>query len=503
MVNDSIESGSLRDEPEPARAFRSPSVRSRLKPTYLSTTGRNVDITVAHIGAGLLGLPLTVQPGETIARVMEARHPRHPDEVRYPDVVIEVGRRAAKTTSVWSVILGRAATRENYRAVTTAQRGVVASRVLIEMAQAMIRNGTACESREWGHHPDLPALYRNSGRERLVWPNGNEVWAVPPDPGAVRSAAADDIVIDEAGELDVVRGQDFLDAVRPLQDTRGGLAQLIVAGTPPRGRQGPFWSLLEAGRNKAEPDLGIVDYCIADHEDAEDRAIWRRVHPGPTSGLTPMKRLEKEFRALGPIAFSREYLCRTAFDSTVRAIDATMWAEREVDHLVLPEHFGLGYDCAPDGSASAIAAAWRVDGEPHVALLEYRAGVSWVAREIRARRGKYRGVPIVADFISANCVAIADDLRRGRPSIDVEPPNFKRVQAASQTFVSRLPFHMAQPDLDRAVGGAVWREHEGGRSFGRRASGVDISPLVAGVMALLAYDSKPQRQRLSITSSAA
>ncbi|WP_263732564.1 hypothetical protein [Cellulomonas sp. SG140] len=466
------------------------------RPTYLSRTG-NVDITTAHIGAGLLGLPLLPQ-GETVAKVLEARKG---DGVRFQDVVVQMPRRSTKTTSVWATILGRAATRPGYRCVTTAQSGNVASRILIEHATAMLAAGNAVESREARSGSTLPVLFRNGGRERLEFPNRSSIWVVPPEAGAIRSAAADDIVIDEAGEHDPVKGKDFMDAVRPLQDTRGPLAQMIVAGTPGRVRAGYFWDLLEAGRNHVDKDLGIVDFSILDAEDAEDRKVWRRVHPGPASGLTPMAVLEKRFKAMGAVAFSREYLCRWPLDSTVTAIPLVDWQAREVPALALPDHFGLAADCAPDGSAAAISAAWRVDGIPHVALLAYRSGVNWVPTEVRTIARKYRLPSVVVDGIGAN-LPVIEALSRMRPLVPVTSPGFKNLQGACQTFVSNLPVHQAQPDMETAVGGACWREVEGGRLFGRKRSGVDISPLVSALLALWAYDSRPERQRIGITTSA-
>jgi hypothetical protein len=466
------------------------------KPTYVSRTGE-VDLSVAHLGAGLLGLPLLAQ-GEQVARLLEARHR---DGVRFPDVVVEMGRRGSKTTSVWSTIVGRAATRERYRAVMTAQRGVVASRIVVEHANLMIRAGHAAEAKDYrAGGADVPLLYRYAGRETIRWPNGNEVMAVPPDPGAIRSAAADDLVIDEGGELDPLRGQDFIDALRPLQDTRGPLAQYVLMGTPGKVRAGPFWTMLERGRARTDRDLGIADWCIRDEEDADDRRIWRRVHPGPSSGLTPMRVLEKRYRDGGPIAFAREYLCRWPADATTSAIDAQAWAAAERPTVAPPAWCGVAFDAQKDGMAASISAAWRVDGVPHVALLEYRPGTAWVARELRRILAVHRGVPAAADHIGANMPTV-EDLSRGRPKVLVMAPSFKQIMGATQTFVSRLPAHQAQPDLERAVAAATWRDQEGGRLFGRRKSTEDISPLVSAVVALWAYDSRPERRPVVVMSA--
>ncbi len=465
------------------------------RPTWASRVPSAVDLHEAHVGAGLLGLPLTSQ-GERVAGLLQARRR---DGAMYPDVVVQMPRRATKTTAIWSTLLGRAARRERYRAVVTAQSGNVASRILLDHAELMLASGTCVESSE-KKTATTAVLYRNGGREHLDFPGtGSRIWVVPPDAGAVRSAAADDVVIDEAGEHDPQRFHDFMAGVRPLMDTRGPLAQMIVTGTPGKVRSGPFWEMLERGRKGGDRELGILDYSIRDEEDAEDRLVWRRVHPGPASGLTPMKVLEKRYVDLGAVSFAREYLCRWPFDSTVTAIDQAVWHGGELAGLTLPERFGLAWDCCPDGSAAAVSAAWRVDGVPFVLLLEYRPGTTWVAGVVRGIRAKYRP-PIAYDHIGAN-VPVVEALSRARPVVPVEVAKFRAIQGACQTFVDKLPHHQQQPDLDRSAAAASWREVEGGRIFGRKVSGADISPLMASVIALWVYDQRPERAPLTIRST--
>ena len=92
-------------------------------------------------------------------------------------------------------------------------------------------------------------------------------------------------------------------------------------------------------------------------------------------------------------------------------------------------------------------------------------------------------------------------MRRARPVVPVEAPRFRAIQGACQTFVDRLPAHQVQPDLERAVAAASWREVEGGRVFGRKASGSDISPVMACVLALWTFDQRPERAPITIRST--
>lgn len=469
------------------------------RPTYASRVPKGTDIEVARVGSRLLGLPLLPQ-GELVAGLLEARRG---DGARFPEAVVQMPRRSTKTTSIWATVLGRAQTRPGYRCVVTAQSGTTASRILLDHASLMLAAGTAVESRERGRDDAAGkvVVYRNGGREHLDFGNGARVWVVPPDAGAVRSAAADDIVIDEAGEHDPVKGRDFLDAVQPLMDTRGPLAQLIIAGTPGKVRAGFFWDALEQGRAGTDRELGILDYSIRDDEDAEDRKVWRRVHPGPASKLTPMSVLERRWAKLGPVAFSREYLCRWPFDGSTSAIDQAAWAKNVVPDRVVPDRFGLAFDCAPDGSAAALCAAWRDDdGIAYLSVLDYRFGVSWLSGVAHAVARRYR-VPVRYDAIGTNH-GPAQEIARLRGA-NVIAGTSKDAQAAAQLLVSTLTDgrlrHFGQASLNTAAQVATWREREGGRYFGRRHG--DISTLVAGALALYQFDAQPVRRAPVIVSS--
>src|SRR4249920_3630323 len=113
------------------------------KPTYASRVPSDTDLTAADLGASMLGMPLLPQ-GVRIARLLEAR--RGPGAA-YGEVVLQVPRRATKTTAVLATIIGRCSTRPGFKAVFTAQSGTIASRILVEHAEILVRNGHAVPAR--------------------------------------------------------------------------------------------------------------------------------------------------------------------------------------------------------------------------------------------------------------------------------------------------------------------------------------------------------------------
>lgn len=460
------------------------------KPTHASPTSPRTDVTAAHVGAEMLGLPLTPQ-GERVARLLEHRRGQG---VRYQTVVVQMPRRAAKTTSVWSTLIGRAVLRPGYRCVATAQSGTIASTIILEYGGILEARG----HREAG----LLRLYRNQGRERIEFENGSRIWVVPPAEGAVRSAAADDIVIDEAGEHDARKGVDFLNAVRPLQDTRGPLAQLIVTGTPGRARAGMFWDLLEQGRTGSDRDQGILDYSASDDDDPDDERVWKRVHPG-IGTLTTLRTIRKRRGSMDVAAFSREYLCLWPPDLSTSAINQAKWQTSEVPQLPIPERVGLAFDVALDGTSAALCAAWRdEDGTAYVGVVECRQGVQWLTSVAHRVAKKYRQ-PLRYDAIGANH-GPAEEIARLR-GVQLAGGSGRDAQGAAQRLVSELAEgrlrHFGQASLTAAAQGAAWRQSEGGRYFARKASASDVAPLVAASLALWQFDQTPARQPLHIVST--
>lgn len=504
-------------------------------PRHASRVPKDTDLASAHVGAGLIGLPLTPQ-GERVAGLLEARKPRRPDEAAHTTALVQMPRRATKTTSVFSTLLGRCHTRPGHRVVLTAQSGNIASQILREHAQMLLARGRAVESRRRHQKPGRIVFYANGGRERLEWPAtdaegrpvdvssdefddldeaelegirlGSQMWVVPPDAGAVRSRASDDIWIDEAGELEGQKGHDLLVGVLPLMDTKGPLAQLVISGTPGTKRQGMFWDLLTEARAGGRFAPGILDYSAPDAPsdvvDVADPKLWRRVHPGLSSGLTRRAVLEERLYRLGEVRFAREYLCIWPYDSGSAALNMDAWHKAAGPEVSLPDRFGLAYDVAPDGSSAALAAAWRdEDGTAHVGILDHKMGVSWLARTVHAVARKYR-VPVRFDGIGANH-GPAGDVQRLR-GVRLVSGQLKDAAAAAQLLVSELADgrlkHADQGSLNQAAEGASWRQLEGARVFARRHSDADVAPLVAASLALYQFDAMPAREPLRIITTA-
>lgn len=475
------------------------------KPTHLSRIPRNTDTSVADVGSRLLGLPLFAQ-GMQVAGVLEARDRR--GDPLYDEVVVMMPRRATKTTSIWATLLGRCATIPGYRVVTTAQDGTRAGEKIREHMEMLEANGF--------EESGAGELKWSNGKERIVFANHSVLWVVAPKPGAFRSAAADVVFIDEAGELDPEKGEAILAGALPLGDTRQA-PQTIIAGTPSRSRAGLLWSTLLDGR-AGKSGTGIVDYSLRDGEEMVvveedgsarlDEKVLRRVHPGVGSEadfkagrcLTTVARMRKRFEKMSRTQFEMEYGCRFPADSSTDALDPAKWRAGEVAPMERPERIGIAFDCVYDGSAASICYAWRdEDGRAVIEVVAHRLGTNWVAREAHRVSEKHRRTPVAHDDIGANRDPDTA-MGRMRPKPRIVRLNTKDVMGAAARIANEVHagnlLHFGQQDLDAAVDNLTWRDiGKSGRAFGpKQLGGAPITPFVAAGHALWQYDQLPKQR---------
>jgi hypothetical protein len=271
-----------------------------------------------------------------------------------------------------------------------------------------------------------------------------------------------------------------------------------------------FWELLSEARQGGRLAPGILDYSATDNEASDpetvkDPKVWRRVHPGLSSGLVTVKTLEKRLYRLGAVKFAREYLCMWPLDGSVSAIDMEKWRALAVPQEPLPARFGLAFDVANDGSTAAVAAAWRDPaGIARVAILDYRSGTNWVSGVVHQIARKYR-LPVRYDGIGANH-GPATQIKKLRGATLISG-YLKDAAAAAQLLTGdiddRLLVHFDQSSLNAAAEGAAWRLTEGARLFARKLATDDPVPIVAASLALYQYDQLPDYQPLRSRVTAA
>jgi phage terminase large subunit-like protein len=417
-----------------------------------------------------------------------------------------VPRRAAKTTSILAVAIGRCISRPGYVVIFTAQSGTKASARFLDLARSLDRVNSNDEERGF-------RILRGAGNQLIEFANGSLFLVVPPKGDAFRGDAGDLIILDESQEHDPVDSEDLLGAILPVMDTRPG-AQLVVAGTAGEHRSGLFWDTLEEGR-KAVMGTGIVEFAAPEdtpiHMDGEpiegtvaDPEVWRRAHPGIDT-LTDTETISIRYAKLGLPQFMREYLGIWPEDFTQSAIPADKWRDGAEPFMDKPAHFALAFDVSPDGSSAAIAAAWRLpSGVAVIEIIRHEPGSSWLVAAAADLAKRHR-VVVGHDTIGAAFVE-AEALGRERPKPRLRPMMMKDVGAGCAAIMKEIQtgniIHFDQPGLTNAALNVSKRPlGENAWAWGRKASKVDIGPLIAATHALRVYDSTATATRLGVISA--
>ena len=409
-----------------------------------------------------------------------------------------IPRRAGKTTALLAIAVGRCAVRPGYTVLFTAQSGTKASARFLEMARTLERKEPDADKRGF-------RIMRGAGNQNLTFHNGSLFQVLPPKPDAFRGDSGDLILLDEAQEHTADVSAELLGAILPTMDTRPG-AQLVVAGTAGERRSGIFWDTLEEGR-KELPRTGIIEFAAPDSttdEEAEQPELWERTHPG-IGTLTDLETIENNFQKLPRPNFLREYLGIWPQDYSQSAIDLEAWNAGATEFSKKPEQFALAFDVSVDGSVACIAAAWREGDYSFVEIVEHKLGTDWLASRINELARKYR-VPIAHDTVGAALVE-AEALQRLRPRPKLQPLAYRDLAPGCASFMKeineRTLRHFDQVSLNEAAAKVVKRPlGENGWAWGRRASGGDITPLVAATFALRAFDNMKTPQKMVIVSSA-
>jgi len=502
----------------------------RAAPRFISPIPDGTEIEVAHIGARLQRLPITPQ-GELVAGVMEAR--KDSGGVRYKQVTVQIPRRSTKTTTIQNVLLGRCATIPGYQVVSTAQDGTRASQFFRDMmdlieehANEILEERNEAIQDAWdgeGKEPPeftykdalkelgIRSLYYSQQREYIRWTNGSKWRVAKPEPASLRGGAAHAIWFDEGGELDPETAPRLLAGALPMMDTKPN-GQIIVSGTPGTARVGMFWNSLEAAQ-KAPDRLGIVDYSADEFCDPNDERVWWETHPGLACGLTTIETIRERHdpeTGLSLPEFMREYLCIWPPDSTVTALNLKHWGITETDPLGEPPEgvpWGIGWDVAIGGSAAAVAVAWIDENdEPHIQIMDHRAGSQWVAGYVGKAIQKFPRVPVGYDNIGDN-ITVAQALGR-MPRIKttrVKALTLKEIAASTATIANAVDqmtiHHPPHSGLDTAVKNTTWRESNGSRLF-MRGKGIEISCLLAADAALAVASTAKRTTGLEIPRAA-
>lgn len=467
------------------------------------------------VGAWIIDKIVPVRMGGSLLKNLQPQMLREADVLaaeRFKNAVL-MPRRSSKTTSLWCVLLGRCWMRPlhmaGYTMMTTAKKA--GERFKLDVRDPI--------TRKWREKRTRPLkLTEGNGALGVEFDNGSKLAVLTPNGDDVRSGAYDTLVMDEAGEAEPDVWEDIIAAVVPSFDTRGEGAQLILAGTGGKYREGSyFWTVLH------DPGSGRLRYGVPDDIDEELLTSWEAgagrliepMHPG-LDGLTTLDKIRANFPDLGAARFALEYLGHfgkaTGNDTIMPGVS---WA-KTTQPGTPPEGItpgALAFAVHPGGAWSSVAVAWHLeDAEPDLARAAWkldgldeatppRAGFKLIHhQEGNARMAgtlwklwKLTRLPIVYDSGNPQDKAIIGDLlRMARPRPEVRALTYGEKAVAATNLLNVIKTgdaeHWEQEPLDRAAARAVPRISGKSTLFGIPDSDptADITGLEAVSYALFA-----------------
>lgn len=458
-------------------------------------------------GAEALGLNTKRKPIRPQQYVLaDALNATGPDGLPLHTVTaVCIPRRASKSTSIFSVALGRCLEREDYLVAYTAQSGTKArDRFLKDLVLPLERMYPDEDTRPF-------KINRSRGGEHIRFTNGSLIQILPPISDSFRGDSYDLVIADEAQAHGPELSEDLLGAILPTFDTRPG-AQLVVAGTTGEHRSGLLWEYLVKGR---EGKAGIVEYAAHpqtpiydpdEHDSTEnttaDPEVWQLAHPG-IGNLTPLTAVQRNYEDLPRAQFLREYLGLWPDSSQALFVAPEKWEKCRVTDTqpAPPAHFVLGFAVDHQGLSASIVAAWRdEEGRSHLGIIEHKAGTRWVAKRLSELARKYR-VPVVYDRASAENQTVITDLNRMTPRPKLVAQGWAQVSAAAALLTRDINNgalrHYDQAAMNVAAALVTKRVQPDSKRWSfrppRNAEGADITPFEAGSLALREFDETPAR----------
>jgi hypothetical protein len=409
-------------------------------------------------------------------------------------------RRSSKSTSLIAESLGRGQELDDYRVgiltMTTGKAG--RSRFLKDVVPLLERRFPEKDSRPF-------KIVKSAGQERVEFheSGGSVAWLSSIED--LRGEAFDFVILDEAGEAEPGKVEESLAAALPTLDTRPG-AQIVAAGTAGRYRGGNLlWDFLEAGRGGG---AGILEFSAPDTTSVEDIESWETTaplvlasHPG-VGTLTTLESVERNWRAMKPDVFLREYLSIFGVEgASSTLIRPDLWAA-SADAAGLPEppeRFALAVAVHRDQTGASVTASWRdVKGKAHGLVLAHDRGTAWVVPKLHELAQKY-SVPVVHDSMGVVLVE-TEALAQKKPAVKFAPQTTRNVTTAAALLMKELEngkfVHHDQPVLNDAARLAVKRRILSAWGFGSADPMDDITALEAVAMGLRVFDQERPRRKI-------
>lgn len=399
-----------------------------------------------------------------------------------------VGRQNLKTGALKMAVLGKLFLLDQRLVVWSAHEFATSAEAFRDLKELI----------EGCHYLDrrVRSIKGGHGDESIELTTGQRVIFKTRTKSGGRGLSGDTVILDEAMFLAPLH----MGALFPTLSARPA-PQVLYGGSAGLAESAVWRAVRNRGRAGGDPSLSWLEWCDDIPGECEapqcqhrlgtpgcrldDEERWSRANPTLGHRIT-LGFVRGERRALPVEEFGRERL--GWWDDPGEDVDQLLadWAAC-ADAASAPTGRPVyGIDVSPGSRSAAIVAAMtRLDGLPHVEVVEHRAGAGWVPGRC-AELQVHDPLAWVLDP-GGPAGALLPDLA----AAGVEPRQLslrelgQACEATASAVTARGMRHLGDPLMLQAIGGAGRRDiGDGLWAWSRRRSGADICPLYAATEAL-------------------
>lgn len=236
------------------------------------------------------------------------------------------------------------------------------------------------------------------------------------------------------------------------------------------------------------------DPATLDEDLLRDRSLWPLGNPSMEDGLVSEEAMADEIEAMPYRTAAVELYGVGDWPDTDRAVhtvvDMTLWQGlRDVDS-VLRDPVVLAFDVSPARTWATISAAGLNQDEIlHVEVADRREGTGWVAARVAELVEAHDAVGVVCDGVGPASSLVPDLVKLGVHVTTVKGPELADACGLMMDLVNQRRLrHLGTSELLAAVKGVAKRPVGERWAWARRASSVDITPLVSATLAVWKAD---------------
>lgn len=418
-----------------------------------------------------------------------------------PDVAVLCARQNGKNAILEARLLAGLFLFEEQLIIHTAHE-MKAAAVTFRRIKSLVKSTPSLNRR-------VANISNSKGDEGIELHNGNRLRFMARTGGSGRSFSADTLILDEAYNLP----DHVMNALTPTLAGRPN-PQVWYTSSAVNQVEHPHGLTLARVRRRAlaggDAELAYAEWSADDglwaslsaaerRVYASDPQVWAVANPGFPNRVT-YRFLETQLKRLGPAGFAAEHLSIGDWpdepsDDLVTVVDRATWDEL-VDRFSVPEDpVAFAVVAAEKGASAAVCAAgYRSDGLVHVEVLASQRGVSWVVEYVAERVRRNRPCATMVDPASPAGPLIPLLENAGVEVTKVSATGYRQACEGWYTAVTERDEtvgrpvgglrHQDDPRLNEALFNAVTRPLGQGWVFDQRNSTVDLSPLIAVVLAM-------------------